>query len=303
LADFREAVTEAIGREPTNALIASAVWSDDLEWLDQSQGWFWRPIEPDSNRNRLVNKIRQVLAVADSIDLPELRTAARRHHRMGGFAPPTKILGEICRRLSFAEVKDGRIFSLLTPEQKEETLRGFNGDIAAILKRDGPLLSRLDLLERALAAGLNENTYNIYAGYSPILWRPAPGFYALVGAELPPGTVEAQQEISHERAATLISDRWLHGGGCQLAWLLGRGGALDGLVNVPSAYARFLQGDWELLDSAGQPLGRAQVGDHRMAVKAHLASFRCGSRRCSNPQLSSCWTQLRTAIGRKRASR
>jgi hypothetical protein len=36
---------------------------------------------------------------------------------------------------------------------------------------------------------------------------------------------------------------------------------LDGLVNVPSAYARFLQGDWELLDSTGQPLGRAQVGD------------------------------------------
>lgn len=255
VADLPE-LSEVLGRR--SPLIRSTLEALGFEWLSDD-GWFWRADQADSGRNRLVNNIQQAMAAANRLDVAELRSAVRRHHRMHGFAPPTPVLLEICRRLPWLCVEERTIISLMSPQGVREVLNPTSAVLLDILRESGPLLDRSTLLEYGLARGLNENSFNIYLSYSPVIWRPAPGLYATVGAELPPGVVETWRPTPN--APTHVLDSGWRGPQVRVSWRLERGALLSGILTLPTGFARVLEGRHALQDAAGGSLGGVTVQD------------------------------------------
>ena len=54
-----------------------------FHWLEQSADWFWLS---DNANNRVLNRIRKILSVANPIDISELRAGIGRDYRMKGFS-------------------------------------------------------------------------------------------------------------------------------------------------------------------------------------------------------------------------
>jgi hypothetical protein len=74
-----------------------------FHWLEQSTGWFWLS---DSPKNRVLNRIREILSVANPIHISELRVGIARDYRIWGFSPPKSVLLEFCRQAPGLRVND-----------------------------------------------------------------------------------------------------------------------------------------------------------------------------------------------------
>lgn len=118
---------------------ASAVLTkvDGFSWLDEDGGWFWLRSVP---RNRLLNLVDKAMSVAQSLDVSELRRAVSRDYRMKGFAPPSRVLLELCRQVERFVVED-RTVRDEPPLDYEEILEGTEETLARIFFEHGPLLT------------------------------------------------------------------------------------------------------------------------------------------------------------------
>ena len=77
-----------------------------FHWLDQSADWFWLSDNPN---NRVLNRIRKILSVANPINISELQAGIGRDYRMKGFSPPEKVLLEFCRQVPGLRVNDAMV--------------------------------------------------------------------------------------------------------------------------------------------------------------------------------------------------
>src|SRR6202521_677118 len=72
-----------------NLVVSPLACLRGFRWLDQSADWFWLS---DSPNNRVLNRMRKILSVANPINISELRAGVGRDYRMKGFLPPKGVL-------------------------------------------------------------------------------------------------------------------------------------------------------------------------------------------------------------------
>ena len=239
-------------------IISTVKMIKGINWLDEENEWFWLSSVP---RNRLINQIQKILSVSKTIDISELRAGVARHHRMVGFSPPSRVLLELCRHISWCQV-DGRSVSSSPPLKWREVLADVERTICTILMEHGPVKQREVLEEMCLNAGINRDTFYIHLSYSPIITKYGIGLYGLRGAKVYPGYLESL--ASPRKVYKVLEDfGWTSEGKIWLALKLSQSVIISGVFNVPAAIKEYLQGHYALKTADDNPIGEIVVRDSR----------------------------------------
>jgi DNA-directed RNA polymerase alpha subunit len=235
--------------------------SGRLDELAGEEIWLWSPASALRGRNRLVNNIRTVLAAAPKLPLRELRDAVRRSHRMQHFAPPIAILRALCDRLPFCSIVGNDVVRNDESVKWSDVLSESDKTFVEIIREHGPIITRSDFLRIAISRGMNENTFNVYSGYSVVVWRPAPGYYAVVGASIPAGALEAEMRRRRPKRAEMIDSGWTADSRVFVCVRLNASVINSGILSIPSALKKFIQGNYQLRTFGNHDLGRIEVRD------------------------------------------
>ena len=228
-----------------------------FEWLDQQNGWFWYMPDSDPGANRLVDQIKRVSAAAPRVRLTELRSAIRRDHRFGSFAPPLKVLASICKRLLFLHLDGDAVVRVPGLVPWDAVLGPNETTLADVLQTHGPVMGREEFLERCRERGMRADTFNQFTACSAILKMPVPGMYALVGAAIPAGTTENNGAASTGQSS--VSHGVLSEGRVFLAWKLQSSTLQSGVLRVPEPASTFVEGDYSLKTVTNRELGVIQI--------------------------------------------
>jgi hypothetical protein len=229
---------------------------DEIKWLDQSKDWYWIPSVP---RNRLINIIRKILSVCTTIDVAELRSGISRSHRML-FVPPSRVLLEFCRQLSFCQV-DGNMIAADPPINWEIELENASNEwfLTSILSENDLVMSREDFEQKCVNIGMAENSFSLYCSYSPIITKYTTGVYGLRGAKLSPGKIRSLRPKRDDRVKRLIEYGWTSEGEIWTCHKLSYSYFKTGIVNIPGAMKQFIQGNFVLSSVDGDYIDNFKV--------------------------------------------
>jgi hypothetical protein len=223
---------------------------EDFAWLDRESGWFWLSSVP---RNHLTNLIAKVLVVSSQIRVGDLRTGISRDARTQGFAPPRRVLLELCRQLPICRVEDEVIFGCAQVD-KSYRLNNTETLMCKILNKNGPLLERARFLELCEASDINSATFTKNLASSPVISRYAPGVYGIIGAQFPPGLIDSM--LKRRRPSRVLQDYgWTDDRKVWITYKLSSGIIRNGVMTVPASVASFLQGEFALRDGGGSRVG------------------------------------------------
>lgn len=226
-----------------------------FRWLDRASGWFWLE---STARNALLNQIGKVLAACDRIHVGELRAGVSRNHRREGFAPPQRVLLELCAQSTWCHV-EGSFVSAPSLDPRF-VLSQTERVIVSILKENGNILPRVHLEELCLSQGLKRDTFYVNLSYSPVIARYAPGVYGVRGAPIPPGRAESLVE-PRRKTRVLADYGWLPDGRVFVSYKLSEGALSNGIVTVPAGMKTYLQGEFRLLLPDGELVGQLVIKD------------------------------------------
>jgi len=228
-----------------------------FEWLDECSGWFWIA---NTSRNSLLTQVRKILAASPCIDVGELRTGVGRHHRKRGFAPPRRVLLELCRQQPWCRVGDERIeaAALLKPN---EILSDTEQIILRVFKEHGPVLPRAKFEQLCLDAGMNHHSFGVFLTYCPLICRHAIGVYGLRGAEVPVGQVESLMPRRINQSKLIVDYGWMSDRAVQVLYRLSKGMLTNGIVSIPSALKAFVQRRFALMTGDNCKIGTLAVKD------------------------------------------
>ncbi len=244
---FFDILSEPIGEQ---VVINSLRTRNDFRWLDEQQGWFWLSSVP---RNRVLNQIEKILSVVRRINVSELRSGVSRNYRMEGFTPPSRVLLELCRQMPGYIVEDSYVMAN-PPLAMEEILNGTEAVMAKVLIEHGPVLSREEFEKLCLENGMNRSTFYVYIGNSPIIERYARGVYGLRGAEVPPGLVESLKPQRQNQQRRVTDYGWKEGN-CWILYHLSKAMIDSGVVHLPVAIHKYIQGKFTLKNQNGADVG------------------------------------------------
>lgn len=252
-----------------DSVISFIYLRNDLIWLDSEKEWFWYKSIP---RNRLINQIKKILSVCNKIDVSELRSGVRRHHRMQGFAPPKRILLNFCKSLDFCKV-DGNMIIATEELDWQKLLEGNDYMLTAVLKEHGPAMSRKELQAKCLDYYMNENTFYAYLSYSPVVIKHAVGVYGLRRIKVQPGMIESLKPTREYHR--VISDYgWTNDGRIWLGILLTDMILASGSFYIPSGMKNYLQGEYSLVSKDGKSYGKIKVKDaFGWNIKSYLKRY------------------------------
>lgn len=240
--DLVHACAERLGKHFTSFRVKQlAGFVEGVEWLDAERTWVWRGAGP---RNRVVIRIRKMLAVASPLTLSELRSGIARDYRMQGYSPPRAVLAEICRRLEFCSV-DGQ-FVQRKGELPLDVLSPTEANLVRVLSANGGCMGTRALESAASGGGVGAPALWQKLSYSCVIAKPAPGVYALRGWRLEPAAISAACEIQEPRRRT-VDCGWTPDGHPWCAIELSYAASRTGIVSVPAAIRRFVQGEHEIV--------------------------------------------------------
>jgi hypothetical protein len=234
----------------SRALIAQP----DFHWLDEATGWFWLSSVP---RNRLLNRIRKILSVAGQVDVSELRGGVGRDDRMEGFAPPQRVILELCCQVSWCRVEN-KMVRAEPPLDWREELPESEQVLVCVLREYERVMRREKLEAECLRLGMNQATFYKYLSYLPFITKYAPGVYGLRGAVVPPGLVESLTP-KIRRGKVLMDYGWTADGRVWSGYQLSENLLFSGVCSVPSALKNFLQGEFALKAPDGSNIGTMVV--------------------------------------------
>ena len=209
------------------------------EWLDSERMWLFSTGVP---RNRLSNLVSKVLSVSPQVYITEVRKAVTRSRRLA-VVPPAGVLAKFVERFGLATVSDGRataadgLTDVIVPGSTESIF-------VSILRTHGPLLEWSRFQQLCVAAGMNPITFGVYVSGSPIVSRVARGIYSLVGADIPPGSIE---EIERQMVATRKSAEWgwTNRGTLWYALPINLTVLTAGSIPLPQFVADLVHGEWK----------------------------------------------------------
>ncbi len=230
--------------------------ADDFRWLDQANGWFWLTNVP---RNSLLTQIKKIFAVMKSVRLPELRSGVARHHRRKGFAPPRRVLAELCRQLGWCEIRDEIVTANPQPAA-QDVLSRTELQMFDILHEHGAPINREQFEKLCRVKGIKQSTFYVYLGYSPIFERYVRGVYGLRGAPVDPGQVQALRPKSKRRPGRVLVDYgWTKNKCIFLVYRLSEGLISSGVGSIPASMRRELSGEYELRAADGLAIGKLVI--------------------------------------------
>jgi len=236
-----------------------------FRWLDEESQWFWLDDVP---RNRVLNKIDKILAVAPNVDLIDLRAGIARHYRMEGFAPPSRVLRALCEQIGDCDVVNGRTVVDTRPRDPTTELSDQERMMIEVFQRHGPALSYADAIRLCSDAGLNESTTSIYLANNPVLRRVTTGVYTLVGAAVTPGEIESvAKTVSRGRKRQVLQDHgWRpDGSGVWATYRISQGMLRSGVLGIPAGIAKYLhRQSYELHGADDASIGRVRIGGNSM---------------------------------------
>lgn len=246
------------GREVPSEFARSVLSAQaGFRWLDEAAGWFWLE---STARNALLNQIEKVLSACGRIHVAELRSGVSRHHRREGFAPPQRVLLQICLHCGWCRV-DGNYIQAATPLDYHVVLSNTEAVIVDVLKENLGIQVRQELEDSCTARGIKRDTFYIHLTYSPVIARYAPGVYGVRGAEIPPGLAESMVQ-TRKKTTRVISDYgWQTDGKVRVSYRLSQGALSNGILSVPGSMKSYVQGEFGLVSPDGQAVGRLVVKD------------------------------------------
>jgi hypothetical protein len=254
IAQFNSLTKQSVNK---SFIISALNLSETFSWVDEPNGWFWLPALP---RNRLINVIKKILSVSNSIDISELRSGLSRFHRLKGLAPPRRVLLEFCSQLEWCRV-EGTTVIANPPLDWEKVLSGTTEwAMAAVLKEYGPVMSTKEFEDKCIALGRNENTFFQYISYSPIITKFSLGIYGLRGTKIHPGEIKSlkPQKIP---AKVLVDFGWTSESNIWISYKLSRSIIKTGVINIPAAMKQYLQGEYSLTAADGTDIGKLKIED------------------------------------------
>lgn len=231
---------------------------NEFKWLDESGGWFWFSSAP---RNRLLNLLQKILAVSGEINVSDLRAGIQRPHRMEGFAPPRRVLLELCRQITWCRVS-GNVISAEPPLDWEKTLAGTNSYLMVdILKKYGPVMTSLDFEKKCLELGVNRSTFWTYLSYSPLIANFDINIYGLRGTKIPPMLIDSFK--LHRRQTKVIKDYgWTEKGDIWIVFRISESMFKTNIFNIPSAIKKYVQGAFILKTFDGSMIGPIKIKEN-----------------------------------------
>ena len=226
----------------------------DFSWLDESKGWFWIK---STRRNRILNIIKKILSVCESINIHELRAGIGKSYRMGCFIPTTSVLLELCKQIPWCRV-EGNMITANPPIKVENALGNNELTMYQILKERGPLMATGDFETACLDFGLPRSSFYQYLSYEPILNRYTSGVYGLRGANIPPGLAESIAPIK-KRESSVSDYGWTKEGNIWIIRKLSPSAIHSATVGIPTALSQYLQESFMLKSVDGTNFGNLQI--------------------------------------------
>ena len=160
-----------------NLVLSALACLAGFHWLDQATGWFWLS---DNPKNRVLNRIRKILSVANPINISVLLAGISRDYEMKGFSPPMRLLLELCRQTPGLRVKDSTV-EAKPGINADDVLTGIERDIIHILAEHGGRIAPTELKSICLGMSVNRRTFYKCLRYSPI-FKVEVGLCGLIGS-------------------------------------------------------------------------------------------------------------------------
>jgi hypothetical protein len=182
MATIPDVVAEVSKVEPgacdRNLVVSALACLEDFHWLEQSADWFWLS---DSPKNRVLNRMRKILSVANPIDISELWAGIARDYRMKGVSPPKRVLLEFCRQAPGLRVNDEAV-KADPVVSSDDVLSRVERNIVHILSEHGGIMAAPEFKSVCLGMGVIRATFYHCMEYSPIISKHAGGLYGLIGS-------------------------------------------------------------------------------------------------------------------------
>jgi hypothetical protein len=210
----------------------------DLQWLDDGREWFYLPGE-----NRAAKYLRKMLAVSRSLQIADVREGMRRYPDRE-INLPTPILRRLCHCFDWITI-DGDSVTALTALDYRTILENTERTMVDIFHDHGPVLDRARAVELGEQHGLNRTTTGLYLGWSPVIQRLTTNRYALRGADVPAGTLEAMRN-STPRRRVQRGYGWRSSGRLWIGYVLSQAVIDSHVVGVPSGLKNELNGRYPL---------------------------------------------------------
>jgi len=170
-----------------------------------------------------------------------------------GFAPPRRVILELCRRIPAYYVEGNEII-VDPPLNTEDILGETEITMFKVLKQYGPVLTSSKFEELCLSYGMNKRTFYMYLTHSPIITKYAYSVYGLRGTRVSPGLIESM--TPKRRKTRVLSDYgWTKDGKIWLAYRLSKSMISSGALSVPAAMKSFLQGEFTIKTADGARFG------------------------------------------------
>jgi hypothetical protein len=211
----------------------------ETRWLDSEREWLFL----QTGRNRAANHLRKMLAVAPSQSIADVREGFRRY-RGREVALPRHVVRELCKCFDWVRV-DGDRVAASAPLDYRAVLENTEETLVEIFREHGPVLDRATAVDLGERNGLDRTTTGLYLGWSPIIERIATNRYALRGADVPAGTLEAMRGSS-PRTRVQRGYGWTGGGRLWVGYTLSQAVIDSNVVGVPSALKDELRGGDEV---------------------------------------------------------
>jgi hypothetical protein len=230
-----------------------------FRWLDEQRGWFWLR---DTSRNRLLNQVEKIMAVAGSLPITDLRDGVGRFYRMKGFRPPREVLARLCQDSDRYERRDDWIVGKPGLPDWKDILGKCEATLVDVLFEFGPVMRRDDLEEIVVdERGLNRSSFYVYLGYSPVIARYAPGVYGLRGAQVTAAEVDVMIP-SRARTQVLQDHGWTSKHELWIAYRISAAAERSGVLAVPKAVKGVAQGSFELTTEDGRAIGTLVIEEN-----------------------------------------
>jgi DNA-binding CsgD family transcriptional regulator len=213
---------------------------EELHWLDEEKEWFYLP----TARNRAVNQIRKMLSVSPSLTVAEIREGLRRPARPRSVNLPRAVIRALCEGLEWVRVERDLVTRTIDLDFRD-VLENTEETLVDVFTKHGPVLDRQHATDLAEEYGLDRTTSYLYLVWSPVLDRIATNRYAIRGADIPAGTLEAMRE-SHRRRRVQQGHGWTKSGRLWIAYTLSQAVLDTNVVGVPGVLRTELQGKYEL---------------------------------------------------------
>ena len=224
----------------------------DFRWLDAKHTWFRLDSLPQYG---LCNLILKALAVANPIEISQLRAAALRSRRFRRRVPPQSVLLEFCRHMSGVSVGVNRVTADPPPDWCA-VLGSVEQILVAALREHGPIMDRAALEEECLRRGVNRFSFNATVMSSPILVPHGGSVYGLLGGKVSRKMLDA----AASRRATSAVPRVLcecgqtREGHVYVVYRLSRAAISGGVLTLPASVRGQGQGRFALLADDGRKL-------------------------------------------------